>query len=641
MTIWSPEGSLGAYRNVRVGVDWVQTAITDDYIDLRVIAVFATQSNVGYSCSAQPCIDWWPNTGSRQYGDYSEAYVNHASNAWDNVCEASTVYRLPRQSADYQVTIGAIGGIWPNGWSGEVWSDQHALAHTVAAKPAAVSDFTVPASVAAGGQLSVSINRASGDYLHNVRLSFGSKAAGASDVATQTAFTVPLQWLEEIPNSTSGVASVTVDTYRNGVKTGTLTKYVTITCPAAVVPGAGSVSVSRIDNGVPSSWGCYVAGCSKAAITAAGASGAYGSTIVSTRLTAAGFTATAAGASASLTAGPFTQGTVTAMATVTDSRGRTSQASATLTVQGYTQPRFTGVLTQRANASGSPASDGTYALATVGYSFETVGGRNSLVRSLRYRESGASSWTDASQTFSSGTAFLFGGSFNAAKAYDVQYILQDALSTVTITDRVTPAAPILEVLKGGLGLAIGKEPDRTGLEVAWPALFSGASVAFKGASMLSQTYGPAFRNWMCTGHGDGSVTYHAYFRAQVLGACTDGTVLMAVQMDGRLDGTHLESSSYGSEYTYGIDLDAILEMCGKSYHSGAVARWRYTALAGGSAASQLDKQGFGTRVEVDASTHWMRLARVYTTAGATGSWGLGGLLKGALDVDFTVKAVSL
>lgn len=90
-------------------------------------------------------------------------------------------------------------------------------------------------------------------------------------------------WLNAIPSSTSGSATVslkTIDT--NGNSLGTYTYGFTITAPASVVPSITSVSSSPVNsNSVINGWGFYVYGKSQASIAINGAAGAYGSTIKS------------------------------------------------------------------------------------------------------------------------------------------------------------------------------------------------------------------------------------------------------------------------------------------------------------------------------------------------------------------------
>ena len=84
-----------------------------------------------------------------------------------------------------------------------------------------------------------------------------------------------------------------------------------------------------------------------------------------------------------------------------------------------------------------------------GTTFSAVGS-NAVVRNVNYRESGATTWTDASVSFNSGTAFLIAGGFDVLKSYEIAYIVDDQFNTVIYTDVLSVATPILHFKKGGL-----------------------------------------------------------------------------------------------------------------------------------------------------------------------------------------------
>lgn len=91
-----------------------------------------------------------------------------------------------------------------------------------------------------------------------------------------------------------------------------------------------------------------------------------------------------------------------------------------------------------------------------------------LATATYYKKSSASSWTDASKTFSSGTAFTYGGgNISTESSYDVKYTIADAFTTVTILDVVSTATVLMDFKAGGKGIAIGKVAEKDNvLEIA-------------------------------------------------------------------------------------------------------------------------------------------------------------------------------
>ena len=231
-------------------------------------------------------------------------------------------------------------------------------------------------------------------------------------------------------------------------------------------PTISSLTASRIDGEVPSTWGIYVQTKSKVKLTINGAAGSYGSTIKSYSITGGGYS----GSASTLTTGFLNNcGTITFKATVTDSRGRVSaEASVSITVTAYSPPYFNSSLSQRCLSNGTLDDDGTYIHALVSFGYSTCGGKNTLKTSVQYKQVAAEQWTDAGVTFASNTAFTYGrGQISTETSYDVRYTLEDAFSTISVQEIVSTAAVVMDFKSGGKGVAIGKvsESDNT-FEVA-------------------------------------------------------------------------------------------------------------------------------------------------------------------------------
>ena len=190
-----------------------------------------------------------------------------------------------------------------------------------------------------------------------------------------------------------------------------------------------------------------------------GAAGAYGSTISSYSISGGGYSST----TSSFTTGFLTtSGTITFTAKVTDSRGRVSDAATvSISVVAYSAPSFTSYLSQRATSAGTVNDDGTYIRGLISYSYASCSSKNTVTRATYYKKSSATSWTNANKSFSSGTAFTFGGgAISTESSYDVKYTITDAFTTVTILDTVSTAAVLMDFKAGGKGIAIGKVAEK-------------------------------------------------------------------------------------------------------------------------------------------------------------------------------------
>lgn len=314
----------------------------------------------------------------------------------------------------------------------------------------------------------ITITRASSSFTHTLTYSFGSTTGTivSKTTSTSVSWTPALTLANQIPNAVSGTCTITCDTYNGSTKIGSKTCTLTLTVPASVKPTMTSVTATRVDGAVPAAWAIYVQNKSKATVKINGAAGAYGSTISSYSISGGGYSSTAS----SFTTGFLTtSGTITFTAKVTDSRGRVSDAATvSISVVAYSAPSFTSYLSQRATSAGTVNDDGTYIRGLITYSYASCSSKNTVTRATYYKKSSSSSWTNANKSFSSGTAFTFGGgAISTESSYDVKYTITDAFTTVTIIDMVSTASVLMDFKAGGKGIAIGKvsEKDKT-LEIA-------------------------------------------------------------------------------------------------------------------------------------------------------------------------------
>lgn len=218
--------------------------------------------------------------------------------------------------------------------------------------------------------------------------------------------------------------------------------------------------------------GRYVQGKSRATLKA-NATARYGAAITSYKISGPGIT----GGSTDTATTSFipTAGNAVYTVDVTDSRGFKSSATVTLDVVPYQLPAFGRVVTRRANSSGSPLSEGTYATANAAYThtevLDTQGtDANPIVTALEFKKSSDATWTSVPDGFANGTDKLFGGELDAV-AYDVRYSISDQYTTITYVDTVSAPVPVLDFKNGGDGLGIGMETDQPGLHVGWESWF--------------------------------------------------------------------------------------------------------------------------------------------------------------------------
>ena len=250
------------------------------------------------------------------------------------------------------------------------------------------------ASASLGSALTISTNRSNNAATHTLSYRFGN-ASGliGSDVGDAVSWTPPFSLASEIPSATSGVCTITCNSFINGKMTGSRTCTVTLTVSSTVVPVISSVTLQDTNETVAAQIGAFVKSLSTLSV-AITAEGVYGSSISSYRTTLDGATYTAA----SFTAGKklSAAGDMTLTVSVTDSRGRTATYTSTVQVLDYAIPSIRRFSVERCNADGSSAQvDGTKARFSFQGSVSPLNNKNSFSCVVYYKLKNAEAWTQA------------------------------------------------------------------------------------------------------------------------------------------------------------------------------------------------------------------------------------------------------
>ena len=356
-------------------------------------------------------------------------------------------------SASLGIKVTLSGTYW-----GTVTASGSGVLNTI---PRTSSISLSASSVNFGSAITVNISRATTAFTHKVYYSFGSKTVTVATAATTSAsYTIPLDHMTEIPNSTSGSAIFYVDTYSGSTYIGTASAAFTIYVPSNIVPSLSSLSASIVAAGAATSLG-YVKGKSKCTLVINGASGTYGSSIRSYSISGGGYSST----SNSFTTGVLNSaGTVTFTATVTDSRGRTSAAkTVSITVNDYAPPTLEYLTVIRCLSSGQRDDDnGTYISVSFEYTSATVV-MDKVTNKIEYKATNSSTWINAGSINSPRGIIFGGGNISTSTSYDVRITLSDTISTVTQTYTIPTAYAIIDIKKGGKGIAIGKSAETDNL----------------------------------------------------------------------------------------------------------------------------------------------------------------------------------
>ena len=312
--------------------------------------------------------------------------------------------------------------------------------------------------------VTVSISRNSSAYKHKVKLILGDTTyLLAENVDTSYTFTPSMSYCNKITTSTSGTATIKVETLTgtNGSWIADTTKTITLNVPSSVVPSVGiSVTANNQTNGV------NVAGKTTFTVKPTNASGSYGSTIKSYSITGGHLNGTS---SSGATTGTLGAGDYTFVVKVTDSRGRTAQASQKVTVHAYSSPTISA-RAFRCNSNGTESSSGTYIAVNFSWEITNLASNNSNTKQyfIQYKTSSASSyttsvdWTNLS-SYSGSMTKVLSQTFSTTSSYNIQLKVKDSFGTTTSTLNVSTISALLNIERNGVG--VGKIHENGALDV--------------------------------------------------------------------------------------------------------------------------------------------------------------------------------
>lgn len=285
-------------------------------------------------------------------------------------------------------------------------------------------------SIECGNTININGSSASKNFTHKIYATWNGKTSELVTIASGTttpsfSYTIPTAWEKDLPNSTSGIATFTLETFSGSNSVGSKSVNATIKVRSGVVPSIGTVSISDT-NSICTGIGQYVQSQSRLKFSIA-TSGSQGSTVTSVSTEFEGQTYN----NSSFTTGTVQgSGTLSYVITVTDSRGRTASKSGSVTVSAYSSPRLTNVTAKRANSSYVvDEASGTYALLHFKVEFTSLTGKNATSFYIQYRASGASSWTKINswdnnysleQDYKAGNLFT-----SATSSYEVAFGVKD------------------------------------------------------------------------------------------------------------------------------------------------------------------------------------------------------------------------
>lgn len=336
-----------------------------------------------------------------------------------------------------------------------------------------------------GKTATINIDRKSSSFKHTLRYDWNGRTGTiASNVDTSYSWTLPLDFASAIPNATSSWGRVFIDTYNGGTKIGTKEATFNANVPASIKPTLGSITLTDSNTTVKNLLGTgntFVQVLSNIKVVFNNASGSYGSTISSYRAEIVGKNQSTNSNNGLLGIMNF-NGKVTIRASVTDSRGRTSN---TVDVQATVINYFTPQLSFSARRSGSTSTTVTVT-RNARIAPLTVGGsqKNRMTISFKYKEHSASNYTNdtgsASGTWTTMSELVnssanLGASFSVLKSYDLIGVISDNFTSYEYKISLGTESYPLAIRPDRIGF--GKTPEQGGVvDSAWRFYYNNKSI---------------------------------------------------------------------------------------------------------------------------------------------------------------------
>lgn len=488
------QGVYGAGSTPRVGailfnglrsIDWRGQSISRVTLDFSWTKSGSyTVKTIGMSQGTQAAVT---GTGADMIGarigefeTNGKAYGTETTDAFDADTHPEAFSGLVNwlQQSDSPILVLYMDEENPYSKYSENYASASAATITVEYVPAGSSGSLDKTRVTAGETITLTISplESDGVVTHSVTWKFGQATSDPEALGSSlsASYTVPMDWLNQIPNAAVGTAQCLLTTYVDGTESATRAIPFYVTVPAEIVPDFDPVIEPYLTTGD------YYALLGGASIRIDNAQSFYGATVTAYRITGS---EDVYAASASVDTPVFQQsGEHTYTLTVTDSRGRTTVKMLTIDALAVGKPRIETFSVRRYSATVNDAGETIYTDSFVGgnvwislsASIDTAGGNNTPTAYVEYN--GAQiplAWEDGASAISlADDRSIITAMVPLNSAYNFTLYVADRLSEVTAGARVEKSTSILHFAGSGFGAAFGgfstATEDAPEVRTYWP-----------------------------------------------------------------------------------------------------------------------------------------------------------------------------
>lgn len=328
------------------------------------------------------------------------------------------------------------------------------------------------------GEGTIYINPASSSFTHKLYMHFGNRRVLLKDnPPTRQNFTVRFSasdFASQIPNATSGVGTLTLETYNGGSLVGSSSRQTYLNLPSNYIPSQPSVTVSDESSvpaklGVSKTAGIYVKGMSLLRFSCS-SNGTVGSSISNYKVQIGNQSFGFSGGTIDIDLSKFDVGigSLNAVITVTDSRGRTNSRTVGINIQTYSAPKINNFSAVRQNNGATVIITKPVNVSSILNGSTNI---NSYTVKTEYKLSSASTWTNW-RNETNASAVINSSGWDVTKSYDIRVTLADKLNQMVVTASISTAKTLISYHKD-VGVGIGKMHERGVLDVGGDMYVSG------------------------------------------------------------------------------------------------------------------------------------------------------------------------
>lgn len=314
-----------------------------------------------------------------------------------------------------------------------------------------------------GQPVSIAITRDNSGFVHTLRWLF---AGSGGEIVAETA-DINLTWTPDveqfgalIPTASSGLLTIECTTLYEGELIGTTSASITLSVPADSAPvlSEGWAMLSHTNEGTAASViSACVVGFSKAVVTfdVSKVSARYGAKMKSLTARLGGLTSEGG------VLGTITSTETAVVVTATDSRGKSSSETLSISAYPYSVPVLSGVSVYRADSSGAESEAGAFYAVTAAVTYSAAGGAINCELTAAVKPAGGS--YGAEDALVSGETAVLGGALSDTATYIVRVSALDTLGgTASVEVTIPTAAVAFHIREGGDGIGLGKYGEAAG-----------------------------------------------------------------------------------------------------------------------------------------------------------------------------------